>query len=209
MTSDDVTLKVPKFKGVQFETAITKKLPKSFNRLELYLQAAVSHDIGGTVLMLIKCSECHKEFSDKSHYCPNCGCPIEQMDFSNYCIINGVSYDFSDIIELVLKVGDKPTDVHPVVIPGAIHRKTQLDRDSSEQLANIMLETKVIPKYFDGTIEIRHETENSNTPRCPKCGSTAITAGQRGYSLLTGFIGSGNTVNRCANCGHKWKPKNN
>ena len=41
---------------------------------------------------------------------------------------------------------------------------------------------------------------------CPKCGSTSITAGQRGFSLLTGFIGSGKTVNRCSNCGYKWKP---
>lgn len=48
--------------------------------------------------------------------------------------------------------------------------------------------------------------QSSNTIKCPKCGSTNITAGQRGYSLLTGFIGSGSTVNRCAKCGHKWKP---
>ncbi len=46
----------------------------------------------------------------------------------------------------------------------------------------------------------------ANTVKCPRCGSTNITAGQRGYSLLTGFVGSGRTVNRCANCGHKWKP---
>lgn len=50
------------------------------------------------------------------------------------------------------------------------------------------------------------EKAEKNRPRCPKCGSTSITAGQRGFSLLTGFIGSGNTVNRCSNCGHKWKP---
>ena len=49
-------------------------------------------------------------------------------------------------------------------------------------------------------------TANTNIPKCPKCGSTAITAGQRGYSFLTGFIGSSKTVNRCANCGYKWKP---
>ena len=48
--------------------------------------------------------------------------------------------------------------------------------------------------------------QSANTVRCPRCGSTNITAGQRGYSLLTGFVGSGSTVNRCANCGHKWKP---
>lgn len=47
---------------------------------------------------------------------------------------------------------------------------------------------------------------HKDEPKCPKCGSTSITAGQRGYSLITGFIGSGKTVNRCANCGYKWKP---
>ncbi len=45
-----------------------------------------------------------------------------------------------------------------------------------------------------------------STVKCPRCGSTNITAGQRGFSLLTGFVGSGRTVNRCANCGHKWRP---
>lgn len=51
-----------------------------------------------------------------------------------------------------------------------------------------------------------YKTQSSNVVKCPKCGSTNITAGQRGYSLLTGFIGSGSTVNRCAKCGYKWKP---
>ncbi len=49
-------------------------------------------------------------------------------------------------------------------------------------------------------------SQTTNTVRCPRCGSANITAGQRGYSLLTGFVGSGRTVNRCANCGHKWSP---
>lgn len=42
--------------------------------------------------------------------------------------------------------------------------------------------------------------------KCPKCGSTAVTTGQRGYSLWTGFLGAGKTVNRCGSCGYKWKP---
>lgn len=46
----------------------------------------------------------------------------------------------------------------------------------------------------------------SFAPRCPKCGSTAITASQKGFSMVTGFWGSNKTVNRCANCGHTWKP---
>lgn len=47
---------------------------------------------------------------------------------------------------------------------------------------------------------------DESKPRCPKCGSTNITAGQRGYSFWTGFLGSNKTVNRCSNCGYTWKP---
>lgn len=47
---------------------------------------------------------------------------------------------------------------------------------------------------------------DESKPRCPKCGSTSITAGQKGYSFWTGFLGSNKTVNRCSNCGHTWKP---
>ncbi len=46
-----------------------------------------------------------------------------------------------------------------------------------------------------------------DTLKCPKCGSTAVTIGQRGFSLFTGFIGSSQTMNRCGNCGHRWKPR--
>ena len=45
-----------------------------------------------------------------------------------------------------------------------------------------------------------------NKSKCPKCGSTSISTVNRGYSLLTGFIGSGKPVNVCQKCGHKWRP---
>ena len=47
----------------------------------------------------------------------------------------------------------------------------------------------------------------SNQIRCPRCGSTQITTGQRGFSFWTGFIGANKTVNRCAKCGHSWQPR--
>ena len=77
----------------------------------------------------------------------------------------------------------------------------------------IEFETKMQP--FRQDAKRREEESEKRTqeylaqkdlPRCPKCGSTSITAGQKGYSLLTGFIGSSKTVNRCAKCGYKWKP---
>lgn len=49
-------------------------------------------------------------------------------------------------------------------------------------------------------------SQAANIVKCPKCGSTNITTGQRGWSIVTGLIGSGGAVNRCANCGYKWKP---
>ena len=52
----------------------------------------------------------------------------------------------------------------------------------------------------------RAEEEEKNTVRCPKCGSTQIGVTNRGYSLCSGFIGSGSARNVCQNCGYKWKP---
>lgn len=46
-----------------------------------------------------------------------------------------------------------------------------------------------------------------SAPKCPRCGSTSISTGARGFSWITGFLGSSKTVNRCGNCGHKWEPK--
>ena len=42
---------------------------------------------------------------------------------------------------------------------------------------------------------------------CPKCGSSAISTGARGVNMTMGFFGASQTVNRCAKCGYKWKPK--
>jgi len=48
--------------------------------------------------------------------------------------------------------------------------------------------------------------QQPNLPKCPKCGSTAISTGARGFNLMSGMLGASKTVNRCANCGHTWKP---
>ena len=34
-------------------------------------------------MALIKCKECGHEVSDRASECPNCGCPIEKI---NYCV---------------------------------------------------------------------------------------------------------------------------
>ena len=58
----------------------------------------------------------------------------------------------------------------------------------------------------DGSSSIESPYDK-NVIYCPRCGSTQITTGQRGYSFLTGFLGSNKAVNRCAKCGHTWEPR--
>lgn len=48
--------------------------------------------------------------------------------------------------------------------------------------------------------------KSANVIRCPKCGSTSISTVNRGFSIITGFIGSGSPRNVCQKCGYKWKP---
>ena len=54
--------------------------------------------------------------------------------------------------------------------------------------------------------EQRQKEEENSKPRCPRCHSTNIQTINRGYSLLTGFIGSGSPRNVCQKCGRKWRP---
>ena len=50
------------------------------------------------------------------------------------------------------------------------------------------------------------EQSSNNQVKCPRCKSTSITTGARGVNFIWGLIGASKTVNRCANCGHTWKP---
>lgn len=71
-----------------------------------------------------------------------------------------------------------------------------------------IIEFKTKIAQFKAQVDAQEERKRQerNLPRCPKCGSTSITASQRGYSFWTGFLGSNKTVNHCSNCGHTWKP---
>lgn len=68
---------------------------------------------------------------------------------------------------------------------------------------------KIVLEKHEG-IKLEDNTSKNaeeNLPRCPKCNSTSITTGRRGYSIWTGLFGANKTVNRCTNCGHSWYPK--
>ena len=113
-------------------------------------------------------------------HCPNCGTEFVNIDFpaKDLAIIEEISKDVFFIESMI-----------------------QLRQDNIIEYESRMSQFRTQVQQQENT-----RAQAASTVKCPRCGSTNITAGQRGYSLLTGFVGSGRTVNRCANCGHKWKP---
>ena len=78
-----------------------------------------------------------------------------------------------------------------------LDRKAEYDKEHPDEEDNHRTSIEdLIKEYRNG---------GDTTVRCPKCGSTQITTGTRGWSLFTGFIGSGTVYNMCAKCGNKWK----
>lgn len=160
--------------------------------------------------MLIQCSECGKQISDKADLCPNCGCPVSKMDYENYCLINGIKYDLTDIINILPKVGDKDTDVHPLYIVGMIRDRTPLDPSSSQELAGIILTTKKIPTEFNGEIDtFKTSQAQISSPTCPTCGSTnikKISGTSKVASVALWGIFSQKIKNNfhCNNCKYEW-----
>lgn len=74
-------------------------------------------------------------------------------------------------------------------------------------LSNEIRNTRSVPKTFDTKQYIFESKKEDNLVHCPRCDSTQIVTGQRGYSLMWGFLGSNKTMNRCASCGYKWEPR--
>ena len=149
--------------------------------------------IGGFSMALIKCPECGKEISDQSLQCIHCGFPIKRV---NICILNGREQDLSFLLD---------ESLHDFECIIKINQLTGSCYETAVDIVNKIRETKVIPKYL--TIKTKDEyLREKNQPKCPKCGSTSIGVANKGFSLLTGFLGSGKTMNFCQNCGYKWKP---
>ena len=166
-------------------------------------------------MALIKCPECGKEISDKAPVCIHCGYPLNTVNIqqnipSNYNITletpgpNRVKLRMllRSLFNLSLRDAQNMIDSAPCVIKEniSLSEAQQIQKDFTEIMAGV----KIVAT--DGTTSIESPYDK-NVVYCPRCGSTQITTGQRGYSLFTGFLGSNKAVNRCAKCGHTWEPR--
>ena len=185
-------------------------------------------------MALIQCPECGKQISDKAAVCIHCGFPletikesiVEEVPNNEYAVIIN-AYDRDRIYSAVTCLSRFTTSDERIIntflskIPfvflmGGTHdeclattklmSKAGVDA-SVESISNIQ-QLPVFPQEnsFFLSAKSTPTTQASSVVKCPRCGSTSITTGQRGYSIVTGFLGSGKTVNRCANCGYTWKP---
>ena len=177
-------------------------------------------------MALINCPECGKEISNKSKQCIHCGFPIELNDekvCSNYiCKIDGEEFDLSEFLDYILNLYDDVgyvSDQEFNKLVDALYESCpKPGRVVIHNLIAKIINTKQIPEEhgsFAYMANLKYERESAHAKnekidpqiRCPKCSSTQITTGSRGYSMVWGFVGSGKTVNRCAQCGYKWEPK--
>lgn len=148
--------------------------------------------------MIKFCKKCHDEkkirywgdkygylwtLTDDAKICPDCQSNLVDIDFPalDLKILEKIS-DSTDFYDAMIKLHDD--DIIEYELKMSQFRSQVQAKEAEEE---------------------RKKADESK-PRCPKCGSTSITAGQKGYSILTGFLGSNKTVNRCSNCGHTWKP---
>jgi len=141
-------------------------------------------------------------------YCPQCGCiypgaekgQIHKCPYCNYeILITNHSLDeyFNDrtkVKQIISELCKKSSEFDEELAKKREEENDKVIHGSMSKEARTVLQNM-------GAIP------NKDTLKCPKCGSTAVSTGAKGFSIVTGFIGSGQTVNRCGNCGHKWRPK--
>lgn len=130
-------------------------------------------------------------------YCPKCGDITLTKEENKKCRFCGEPYLPT---QYTLQDTFKGIGVHKRIFEEYIKDNPQFDEDLYAQRVGK-------EKLMQEATSDRLKADRLNTIKCPKCGSTAVTTGERGYSLLTGFIGSGQTMNRCGKCGYKWKPR--
>ncbi|MGM9549984.1 MAG: hypothetical protein ACI3V5_09100 [Faecousia sp.] len=152
-------------------------------------------------MAIIICPECKKEVSSFAKTCIYCGFPLQE---DNCCIIGDETYDLTEYKQRITCIGELSDEKREEISRRLYQYIGTISIHAARKIVEIIAETGQVPKTFDASY--MKKTYRGEV-RCPKCGSTQIATGSRGYSLAWGFIGAGKTVNRCAKCGHKWEPK--
>lgn len=141
-------------------------------------------------------------------FCTQCG--AKNRARSKFCSACGSSLHFEDI-------APNPTYDENVRMQQEALRLQQMQLQLEMQRLNEARKQSLEQKRMADA----QEKELKDTPKCPKCGSTALSSNKKGYGigkgivgaallgpvgLAAGAIGSGKVVLTCLKCGHKFKP---
>ena len=148
----------------------------------------------------------------QSYICPRCGKWWDYLDDEDH-ICKNCHYKVMTKTEFSAKDYMNAYNTSPEALRQFKQNLREKYTVNSPQFDKQLYEDLLTEEYKDSlereATELRRQQEialSRNKIHCPKCNSTNITTGQRGYSFWTGFLGSSKTVNRCGNCGYKWKP---
>lgn len=148
----------------------------------------------------------------QSYICPRCGKWWDYLDDEDH-ICKNCHYKVMTKTEFSAKDYMNAYNTSPEALRQFKQNLREKYTVNSPQFDKQLYEDLLTKEYKDSlereATELRRQQEialNKNKIHCPKCNSTNVTTGQRGYSFWTGFLGSSKTVNRCGNCGYKWKP---
>lgn len=141
---------------------------------------------------------------------PNCTETSEEK----YSVILTTTYG-NHVIDVTKYLEEKfsisLSEAHKLVrsVPTVIIESTTFDKATTIQQELISLGAgctveKYNPSITDAELKIKYD---DGLLHCPRCGSTMVAIGQKGFSLFSGFWGSNKTVNRCGSCGYSWEPK--
>lgn len=177
-------------------------------------------------MALIKCPECGKEVSNMAKACIHCGFPFDTLNDNKLyrLIITGFVSDVpsekaKQISESVMLMRDMldilqskgfgiVKNLPSVLIDG-------LTKENADYIIKEFNKTGCILTCEESDTTNRNrindiiynKANNIEIPlMCPRCHSTHVNIGKRGFSIITGFIGANKTVNRCGKCGFTWKP---
>lgn len=164
-------------------------------------------------MALIKCPECNHDMSSFAEKCPNCGFPNRVEEYKKYnVILNFVTLDNRREARAYLenKIGiDTATAMRMMMkYPSFVAQNVSADLANKIKDDLVKVGCEITISECKADIDSATDLKMHDTGiHCPKCGSTAITTGARGFSIWSGLVGSGKTVNRCAKCGNSWQPK--
>ncbi len=152
------------------------------------------------------CESCVRIVEDAESFCPGCGKKLTEIPDN---ILKEIYEEYAEDLE---------------------EEEVDDDDDDFVYHGNPTFESTIATKKYCSNCKRNFKTASSSCPKCglllvgessssrydyktrtsrvvcPKCGSSSIATVNRGYSILWGFLGSGNPVNVCQRCGYRFKP---